>query len=817
MNTTLWQKHPKSSIWKCSPLVPILLFMFAHGVQKANAQFDAHGIGASTVADSGQPIPRLAHVGDTVTIRLIVVNEDGFNDAQRITNIVLEINQAIPTDTGNLIPSLGGPFTLLLEDDLRAFANIATYVVQPDDPDSIVHVFHVDSHDLGNNLLQEADPRADITVLRPCISITKECDYPEGQTFFTPGNPIHYKGVVCNTGNTPLEDILVVDTPEGPIVPGSDVFMFASLSSDGRVYDGTLNPNECIEYFGSYMPAVSSQELCGFLYDSVVAYGTDGLGLTVSSLTECTQAGVGSTGTRSIVRVGCEVVSPQICVTKEVACLEQNGVCGPYGDTATGVKVGEDCPTFCYRFVVTNCGCEDLTNITLSDDHLDLSGCTIPSILGVGESFECVVKTELCYGILNTVEAQGTGTRSNIRTNNFDNAMVTIKSAAVVCDIILTSSFDMDKNNCEENMPPMDSNPCDNHLLLPAGFIGEIGFYVTVTNPGEATLENIQLVGLPPECIPEIPPSLPPGASFTVACYPVVSCPEGASYHVDVYADVSDENGTVCVYDRNGKVIDVSSYCEAEIDCIAPVACRTTGGGKQYASAVIDGAADDEIPASLFPANADYVTHGGQVGAPFGAETVFEPNAECVRGQWEHVRHGSDGSEGNFHSAYFDSLMCACLGCTDPQTGQWLAPMVLSALCNPDNRVCGPEPRRAPANAICFSGVGNWSEGKGRKGQENVVFRVYIEDRSEPGGSPPGRHHADDPPDVYSIQIWSINGNPDSPQNLALREAISASSIGEGINVPAAALAIRAPDLNDSGVLGRGNHQIHPSTKATCP
>src|SRR5439155_21920415 len=66
---------------------------------------------------------------------------------------------------------------------------------------------------------------------------------------------------------------------------------------------------------------------------------------------------------------------------------------------------------------------------------------------------------------------------------------------------------------------------------------------------------------------------------------------------------------------------------------------------------------------------ANYVTHGGQVGAPNIVATRFFPNQPCIRGEWTHVRHVSPRLRGNFHAASnghrhdFDSALCACLNC----------------------------------------------------------------------------------------------------------------------------------------------------------
>jgi hypothetical protein len=113
-------------------------------------------------------------------------------------------------------------------------------------------------------------------------------------------------------------------------------------------------------------------------------------------------------------------------------------------------------------------------------------------------------------------------------------------------------------------------------------------------------------------------------------------------------------------------------------------------------------------------------------------------------------------------------------------------------LCNPDARTCGPEPRRAPSNKICFSGPGDDSFTKGRRDDRAVVFRVDIEDRSEPGGTngPP-------PSDRYRIRIWFVD--PDSPAGNTLRMQVAcANPATENV------LTSPTPDVDDGGDLQRG-------------
>jgi hypothetical protein len=133
--------------------------------------------------------------------------------------------------------------------------------------------------------------------------------------------------------------------------------------------------------------------------------------------------------------------------------------------------------------------------------------------------------------------------------------------------------------------------------------------------------------------------------------------------------------------------------------------------------------------------------------------------------------------------------------------------------------MCGPEPRRAPANKICFSGVGNYTLTNGKKAPQSVVFRVDIEDRGEPGGAHPiSQSGKNKLADRYRMRIWFITGDPNSAANLNLRATVACKdplteripcTLDCGGTTP-------APDIDDGGDLDVGNRQIHPSTGASC-
>jgi len=238
--------------------------------------------------------------------------------------------------------------------------------------------------------------------------------------------------------------------------------------------------------------------------------------------------------------------------------------------------------------------------------------------------------------------------------------------------------------------------------------------------------------------------------------------------------------------------------------CVQALGCRVTGGGTVDACGPGDSGCDPNTPGSCAPDScaspALEATHGGQVGAPVGVATAFTPDSACIAGEWTHVRHIRPGLFGNFHARSFDSLMCACLPCPENPD----VPGVVGSLCNPGDRICGPEPRRAPANKICFSGAGNYAPTNGPRAGRSVVFRVDVEDRSEPGGTngPP-------PPDRYRIRIWFVPADTSDGQTLRAEVACADPTTEELTNAP-------PPDIDDGGDLIRGNQQIHPPLSQTC-
>jgi hypothetical protein len=463
----------------------------------------------------------------------------------------------------------------------------------------------------------------------------------------------------------------------------------------------------------------------------------------------------------------------------------------------------------------------------------------------------------------------------------------------IMCDITLDAGqMDMDGTTvdgthpnlvCKLGAPIGDVNPDNNHLLLPQAFAGPVCFNIYLTNPKGidlcVTSITVRLNGgqaAPQELLDCIAASLPinvnAGATEVISCsLNFDTCRDEFDGAVSVKAVAKPGNLAPCIYNVCGHAATTTTAtpCTFNIDCEQEVACRTTGGGTLYPGFIDRALGRDCVDAvtEIFPLlGVDHISHGGQLGAPFSqmdcGAILGNP---CIRGQWEHVRHYQgngnprDVIDMNFHSTtpkgVFDSLFCACLGCCDPVTGAFIPPEIgplvhKFQICNPDDhKVCGPQPRPAPANALIFSGVGRITPeddvgGPRANRSEWVVFRVLIIDRSEPGGGHPDPSFPTEPADIYCFQAWKTtiktSRKPDfttiwtgfrmalgedNCEFLKRLEAYPASyTRPDGTvlpplppgSLPSSTILNKAADIRDCGPLHDGNRQIHPATGADC-
>lgn len=618
-------------------------------------------------------------------------------------------------------------------------------------------------------------------------------------------------------------------------------------------------------------------------------------------------SGTSFTVTDNIMRDGCpgqcaktvtiNPCAPKLCVTKAVACAPASGICDgtlTYGPTASGI-VGTTDPNFCYKITVRNCGDEDLNNVTISDP--DLPGLTISSTLTVGQTVTIFASKTWGVGThVNTVTVSGVGATSGVSACLASDSVCTASATVVVvpisvdCTVTLLASDDQ------------DNNPNDNHLTLPPTDAGTsitggptTGFHLVVNNTGQSdvtvnvtdaftgdvSLANCVVVDdtgtqIVPQPADFTALPLAVGAHVNIVCDIVLgqnACPGPDTITVTVVGTAVATTTIPCIYDSSGnKITTAASTCNGTIICQQPTTCRTTGGGDLYAGDQnMDCVTTTTVlrPGDLNGLVLDHVSHGGQLGAPYSHEDCQNLLANpCIRGQWQHNRHyiGQGNPrlvfDADFHSntpkGVFDTLECACLGCCPGETdkkgpqGQFAGLGQHFELCNPNDHIaCGPMPRPAPANALIWSGMGTMKfqlDNTSPKSSEWVVMRVYIEDRSEPGGFHPKGSVS--PADIYSFQVWRTGFTVSNKRGaagydpnalpttgplgdiLAFRAALSADSCNfiQSISVdgnckpgslPSDTIGTVGVDaktayVNDSGALRNGNRQIHPSTDAPC-
>jgi len=586
-----------------------------------------------------------------------------------------------------------------------------------------------------------------------------------------------------------------------------------------------------------------------------------------------------------VVCTGC----PEIKVFKGIACVvcsnDGSGVTlfcasarGIFEPIAYGVRSDTQDPAFCYEIAVTNSGAIDLQNVTIKDAVLGLNlniGTLTKGGSGASSAYTNNFLKSLHVTTTNTVIATGDGGPGAVGcpgANASGQVSATNQAVAVVTPISITCaklvSVSQDGGPASAFAPSFTTTNCGASTNV-------IVWQAWVTNTGLADLTNVVMTdeaghsGLPGCTVSNYIGSLAVGhvAGPFNLCTNVLGCVDTNIVNFIRVVGEAAQEGTNCIWDIHGSNIVAASDCNASVTlcCVVPtVGCRVTGGGRQDYN---DPKADT---IEVCPPDSRYVTHGGQVGAPYGnaitncpdqgacnnllAQTLLVDNIignVCIHGRWTHVRHVKGGLEGNFHARFYDTLDCSCLG-VDFNTATGLYELgdttTVPGRCNPGDRIAGPEPRKAPANKIVFTGVGDWADPNGRRTPRSVLFRVDIEDRSEPGGYHPGG--AKPPADRYRIRIWvltpqecaALHGQTGAGIDTGLLHFRSAIAACYGINQRDGVIAafeqnncgtagtmffggggqpagchVRLPDIDDGGEMKNGNHQIHPTIKPCDP
>jgi uncharacterized repeat protein (TIGR01451 family) len=714
----------------------------------------------------------------------------------------------------------------------------------------------------------------------PCVQVSKIC--PTNSLTQT-NAPQTYtaSGVVTNCGNVPLTGVHVTDTVISIPVSGPPTTNTVDVVVGGSVGVGSTLP------FSATITVPAN--FCGTNTDQ----------FTVTATNACTGALVGP-ATSQVCSVPVSCAAPCVKIYKQVICSPTNGVACLASSfspdlvngnkTATGVTNGASggVASFCYLITVTNCSTsEAITNLVVTDDKLTLPANAFPLGLPVGGSAKAIVQASWPAGsTTNTVTVNGVGAQSGVTVSSTNSAVAIVKPISVNCTVVLSSPA-----------VDMDGNLTDNHLTLPAdtppGTTLSQGLQVTVCNTGQGLVSvnvsnfvtgdiavtNCQFLASDGVTLTPFAENflLAPGACTNVFCDIVLgtnACPGPDTITVTVIGTAVATADVPCIYDSTGKAVQTApSTCQGTIICQTPTACRTTGGGTLFnCDTNADCVVVTTVLSPLVSASGnfvlDHVSHGGQLGAPYNHQDCNNVLADpCIRGQWQHNRHYQgrgnprDVYAADFHSqtpkGVFDTLLCACLGCCNPEFANIKQPNgnftgwqnLKFQVCNPDDhKVCGPAPRPAPDNALIFSGIGTVTpatDAGPSKTANWVVFRVYIEDHSEPGGFHPKGSVS--PADIYVFQAWDTGitvakkadpnalGSsaafitPDNPtgdvntfranlsaDSCAFLQAISVNGPCPPGSLPQATVAGVTANVNDSGPLHSGNQQIHPSTGATC-
>ena len=391
---------------------------------------------------------------ETITYAFTVVNTGNVT----LTNV---------TVTDPLVTVSGGPITLAPgETDTTSFT--ATYSITQADIDAGQVTNQATAtgtapdqstvSDLSDeSVLTEDDPTITTLCQDPAIAIVKTSEYDDGGDCSDPGEVIEYTFTVTNEGNVSLSNIVVDDPLLGGPVPGPD-----SGDTDG---DNELDVTETWIYTGSY--TITQDDIDnGEVVNQATATGTAPDQSEVSDLS-------GSTTTTDDITVTTLCREPSIAILKVGTFVD--------GD---GDQCADPDETIVYAFTVVNTGNVTLTNVTVTDPLVTVSGGPITLAPGQTDttSFTAtysITQDDIDAGqVTNQATATGTAPDQSTVSDLSDESVLTEDDPTIttLCQdpaiaIVKTAVYD-DGGDC--------SDP------------GEVIEYTfTVTNEGNVSLSNI--------------------------------------------------------------------------------------------------------------------------------------------------------------------------------------------------------------------------------------------------------------------------------------------------------------------------------------
>jgi len=326
----------------------------------------------------------------------------------------------------------------------------------------------------------------------------------------TSGDTVKYCYAVTDTGDAPLYNLALVDDNRTPADTSDDfaVTLTAGLTDvdgDGQMDDLAAGATAS----GTALVTITGAP--GAYTNTVTATGYDAI-LYPTAYTD--------TDTASVVILF--VPMPSIDVEKYVSV--DGGASWEDADAAPGPNLPEGSdPQF--KFVVTNTGNVELGSISLADSDFNslLSGCTIPTTLAIGASFNCVITAPWAMG-QHTDTATASGSYGGNAYNDTDDANYTGQDVAPTVDLTKTAD----------------------PLTLPEPG-GDFVFTLTIENTSAedvtiTALTDSNLDPLPAACTDLIGDVLTPGQ--IVSCSYTVSHTEVGSYPNTASVTVVDNEGT---------------------------------------------------------------------------------------------------------------------------------------------------------------------------------------------------------------------------------------------------------------------------------
>ncbi len=370
---------------------------------------------------------------------------------------------------------------------------------------------------------------------------------------------VTYEVTVTAGTNSPLTNVTITDPTLALLsCPSPTPFSLAAGAQTNIVL--CTVPIICTSVADTTNTITVSANVDSTVAPFICALDSTGQPISVSSSCSAVVSCVGTSSITVVKNVICQPGSstsvvggpPTPSIVSLSAACDSAGTLYDGQKSVTAVDAGGQCPTFCYRIIVTNNGQLPLHNVSVNDSVFgSVSG---PFGLPAGSSITNFFSETLCTNTQNTVTASGLSP-NDATVSATDNASVTVKNASVSCSKQVSTDG---VNFASSASIPKDGNA---HQVI---------YKLTVQNTSDSgVVLNGLSVSDPNGCLGSValPTNLASSASFTILCTNQLNCASLAGGMLTntavVSALVSSQGGTVC-----STTGTVSSSCSAVVSCI---------------------------------------------------------------------------------------------------------------------------------------------------------------------------------------------------------------------------------------------------------